>query len=297
MHDIVIVGGGAAGLSAAIYATRAMVDTLVIERSSIGGNVSLIVDIENYLGFPHISGDELVRRFEEHASEIKVKIETDSVMSIKKDDNFVIKSPKNEYVAKKVIIATGMRPRKLGVMGEDELLGRGVSYCATCDGPLFAGGEVAVIGGGNSALTEAIFLSNIASKVYIIHRRGKLRADPIYQKRAHEKQNIEFILNSVVHEIKGDKQVESMIISTNGVRKELKVDGVFIYIGNVPNTEMVNCEKDNNGFILTDENMMSSIEGMYAAGDCRAKHLRQITTAVCDGAIAGWHAANSITQA
>ncbi|HIH70000.1 thioredoxin-disulfide reductase [Methermicoccus shengliensis] len=294
MYDLVIVGAGPAGLTAGIYAMRARLNTLVLERSQPGGTALLSPVVENYPGIPSIAGAELAQRMREHAEGLGLKIEFERVEGVKgEDEGFLVQTPSREVATRSVIIATGERPKPLGVPGESELRGRGVSYCATCDGFFFVDRKVLVVGGGNSALTEAIYLSGIARKVYIAHRRDRFRGERIYQERVLSKPNVEVLWNTVVESIEGKDAVEKVVLkdTNTGSTKELEVDGVFIYVGNVPLTGMVECEKDEGGYIITDERMRTSVEGMFAAGDCRAKRLRQITTAVADGAIAATEAA------
>lgn len=289
MYDLVIVGAGPAGLTAGIYAMRARLNTLVLERSQPGGGMLLSPIVENYPGIPSISGAELAQRMKEHVDGLGLKIEFERVERIKNEDGlFIVQTPSREVATRSVIIATGVRPRPLGVPGESEFRGRGVSYCATCDGFFFVDKDVLVVGGGNSALTEAIYLSGIARKVYIAHRRDKFRGERIYQERVLSKPNVEVLWNTVVENIEGKDTVERVMLKDTKTEstKELDVDGVFIYVGNVPLTDMAECAKDENGYIITDERMHTSVEGMFAAGDCRIKRLRQITTAVADGAIA-----------
>jgi len=260
----------------------------------MGGQVASSAHIDNYLGFPHTTGNELSMRFKEHVKSLEIPTLSDRVKKVERNgDHIIVEGKKNSYEAVRVVLATGVRPQKLGIPGEDTHYGRGVSYCATCDGAFFKGLDVAVIGGGDSALTESIYLSNIVKKVYIIHRRDEFRGLAAYQKLAAEIDNIEFLLSHVPEEIVGERIVEGLILRDlkNDKQVRLDVNGVFVYVGNVPNTTMVECDKDERGFIITDEKLMTSIPGIYAAGDCRVKDLRQIVTAVADGAIAGWNAA------
>ncbi|MBC7110589.1 MAG: thioredoxin-disulfide reductase [Archaeoglobi archaeon] len=290
MHELIIIGGGPAGLTAGIYAQRARIDAILLERLSPGGQVALTDVVENYPGFPEIQGFELIRRFEEHARKFGLRIENGKEVTRVEADGDVkrVYCGDEVYEALSLIIATGAQPKKLGVKGEEEFTGRGVSYCATCDGFFYRERIVCVVGGGDTAISEALYLSKLASKVYVIHRRDKLRATKILQERAMQRENIEFIWNSTVDEIRGDEKVSSVILKDvrSGETRELPVDGVFIYIGTQPNTEFIEVEKDENGFIITDERLRTSAEGVFAAGDCRKKPLRQISTAVGDGALA-----------
>lgn len=294
--DTVILGGGPAGLAAAIYASRGAVSTALIDISMMGGQPSNYLELENYPGFPIIGGYDLMEKFEEHADKFGVQkfpmqeIERVDLVSNSK----VIVTKEAEFKAKTVIIATGAQPMKLGVPGEKEFVGRGVSYCAVCDGAFYKGKTVAVVGGGNSAVEEAMYLTKFAEKVYVIHRRDELRADKIVQERAFKNEKLEFIWNSVVKEIKGDDLVHTVVLE-NVKSKEisnLAVNGVFPYIGIVPNVENFSgqVEQDAGGFIITDETMKTSIEGVYAVGDVRKTPLRQVITAASDGAVGAVYA-------
>ncbi len=289
MYDLIIIGAGPAGLTAAIYASRYGLKTLVLEQSAVPGQISMAKVIENYPGFISTSGRELMTRFREHALANGVIIKKAEVRKVEEAVNEkIIVTHEEELHALAVIIATGANPKLLGVPGESELLGKGVSYCATCDGSFFADQEVLVVGGGESAVTDAMILSGIASKVYVVHRRDNLRSCSILQQKAFMKENIEFIWNTVVEEITGKDAVESVVlrnVNTNE-RTEKKIDGVFIYVGINPNTEIVELDKNEKGFIRTNERMETSVKGIYAAGDCRLTSLWQVVTAVADGAVA-----------
>lgn len=298
--DTVILGGGPAGLAAAIYASRGAVSTALIDISMMGGQPSNYLELENYPGFPIIGGYDLMEKFEEHADKFGVQkfpmqeIERVDLVSNSK----VIVTKEAEFKAKTVIIATGAQPMKLGVPGEKEFVGRGVSYCAVCDGAFYKCKTVAVVGGGNSAVEEAMYLTKFAEKVYVIHRRDELRADKIVQERAFKNEKLEFIWNSVVKEIKGDDLVHTVVLE-NVKSKEisnLAVNGVFPYIGIVPNVENFSgqVEQDAGGFIITDETMKTSIEGVYAVGDVRKTPLRQVITAAADGAVGAVYAVKFI---
>ncbi|MHC1589229.1 MAG: thioredoxin-disulfide reductase [Methermicoccaceae archaeon] len=298
MNDLIIVGGGPAGLSAGIYAMRAGLDTLLIERSEVGGQMLLSPEVDNYPGIPSISGNELAGRIREHAVRLGLTIQQDTISQVKEEvEGFSVLGKEKRYVAKSVIIATGQMPRELGAAGERELSGRGVSYCATCDGFFFVGRDVLVVGGGDSALVEALYLSGIANKVYIAHRRDEFRGSKLYQERVFSKPNIEVLWNTVVDRILGEEAVSGVVLrdTVSGATRKLAVDGVFIYVGNTPITHMVECEKDERGYIITDERMQTSVEGMFAAGDCRRKSLRQICTATSDGAVAATEVGEYLT--
>ncbi len=288
--DVIILGSGPAGFSAAIYAARGNMKTAILDINMFGGQPSNYLEIENYPGFSLIGGFELMEKFEEHADKFGVeKFPMVEIQRITLNGEIKeIETNDTVFKSKTVIIATGAQPKKLNIKGEDEFKGRGVSYCAVCDGAFYKEKTVAVVGGGNSAVEEAVYLTKFAKKVYIVHRRDELRADKIVQQRAFANEKIEFVLNAVPVEIKGTNTVETLVINQNGTQKELKTDGVFPYIGLTPNTEMINGQINQNaqGFIETDVNMQTSLEGVYAIGDVRNTPLRQVVTAAADGAIA-----------
>jgi len=291
--ELIIVGGGPAGLTSAIYSARALIDTLVIEKMLPGGQPVLTTFIENYPGFPEgISGPELAERLESQAGKFGAKIITSRpVLNIsRKEEGFEIKTEMESFLGKAVIVATGTSPRKLNVPGEEEFTGRGVSYCAVCDGAFYRDRVVAVVGGGDSAMDEYIYLTRFASKVFVIHRRNQLRAEKILQERAFSNPKISFIWDTVVQSIEGDRKVELLKLKNvkTGEISELKVDGIFVYIGSTPNSSMVKdlVELDENGFIITDNCMKTSVPGLFAAGDVRNTNFRQLATAIGDGAIA-----------
>jgi thioredoxin reductase (NADPH) len=293
MHDLIIIGGGPAGLSAGIYAVRFGLDTLILERNEISGQISMADIVENYPGFPSISGLELMERYRTHAQEVGVKTKIAEVLAVKSEGaKKIVSTDDGDLEAKAVIIATGANPKQLGVPGEKEFISKGVSYCAICDGPFFKNKTVVVVGGGNSAVTDALFLSKVAQKVYLIHRRDHLRAAKVLQDRANETLNIELMLNTHVMEIVGSKEgvkkVEKIVLQDVNSKetRELSTNGVFIYVGIHPNTEFVNVEKDIEGFIKTDHWKETSEKGIYAAGDCSDTPIWQLVAAVRDGAIA-----------
>lgn len=289
--DVVILGGGPAGLSAAIYASRGAVSTALIDVSMMGGQPSNYLELENYPGFPIIGGYDLMEKFEEHADKFGVQkfpmqeIEKIDLTSTPK----LIVTKEGEFRAKSVIIACGAQPMKLGVPGEKEFVGRGVSYCAVCDGAFYKEKVVAVVGGGNAAVEEAMYLTKFADKVYVVHRRNELRADKIVQERAFKNEKIEFVWDSVVKEIKGDTLVHTVVLENVKTKEilNLPVNGVFPYIGMVPNVENITgqVEQDAGGFVLTDETMKTSLDGVFAVGDIRKTPLRQVITAASDGAV------------
>lgn len=293
LFDCIIIGGGPAGLSASLYCARGNLKTAIIDSSSLGGTPTNYCEIENYLGFSSIQGFELCEKFEEHIKNFNIEkfpyseiIDIDLTSEIKK-----IKLEDRELKAKTVIIATGSTPKKLDVLGETENIGHGVSYCAVCDGAFYKDKIVSVVGGGNSALEEALYLTKFAKKVYLIHRRNEYRADEIIQERVKNCSKIEPILNSIVLEIKGNNKVEKIKIKNIQTNKEeeLDVDGIFPYIGLNPNSQMFSSQVKLNkqGFILTDELMQTNLKGVFAIGDVRNTPLRQVITAVSDGAVAG----------
>lgn len=294
--DTVILGGGPAGLSAGIYAARATGNIAIVDVSMFGGQPSNYLELENYPAFPIVGGYDLMEKMEEHAD--KFGVNKFPMEEIQKID--LISTPKiietltHTFKAKSVIIATGAQPKKLGVKGEKEFLGRGVSYCAICDGAFYRDKTVAVVGGGNAALEEAMYLTKFATKVYVIHRRNEFRADKIVQNLAFKNEKLEFVYDTVVNEIKGEDTVKSLVIENvkTNETSTLNVDGIFPYIGFLPNTDLINgqVEQDSNGFIITDETMKTSIDGVFAAGDVRKTPLRQVITATSDGAVAAVYA-------
>jgi thioredoxin reductase (NADPH) len=293
-YDIVIVGAGPAGLTAAIYATRSLRKVAIVEKGVPGGQIAMTDLIENYPGFPEgISGPELMQRFEDQAKKFGAEfINLFTVKEIRLDnqDKIVVGTDGREIRAKAVIIASGQTPRTLDVPGESEYTGRGVSYCATCDGAFFKDKKVAVVGGGNSAIQEALYLTRFARSVTVIHRRDQLRADKILQERAFKNEKIDFLWNSVVVEIKGDNLLRSVVVKNvkTGELKEYEFDGIFIYIGYKPNTEFLKglVELDENGYVITDERLETSVPGIFACGDVRKNALKQVSVAVGEGAVA-----------
>ena len=298
--DTVILGGGPAGLSAGIYAARATGNIAIVDVSMFGGQPSNYLELENYPAFPIVGGYDLMEKMEEHAD--KFGVNKFPMEEIQKID--LISTPKiietltHTFKAKSVIIATGAQPKKLGVKGEKEFLGRGVSYCAICDGAFYRDKTVAVVGGGNAALEEAMYLTKFATKVYVIHRRNEFRADKIVQNLAFKNEKLECVYDTVVNEINGEDTVKSLVIENvkTNETSTLNVDGIFPYIGFLPNTDLINgqVEQDSNGFIITDETMKTSIDGVFAAGDVRKTPLRQVITAASDGAIAAVYAGRYI---
>lgn len=292
--DTIILGGGPAGLSAAIYASRGAVSTAIVDLNMLGGQPSNYLELENYPGFQVIGGYDLMEKFEEHADKFGVKkfpMQEIQTVDLK---NKTIVTNEYEFKAKTIIIATGAQPMKLGVPGEKEFVGRGVSYCAVCDGAFYKNKVVAVVGGGNAAVEEAMYLTKFADKVYVIHRRNELRADKIVQERAFKNEKIEFVWDSVVKEIKGDNLVNTVVLENVKTKEisNLSVNGVFPYIGMTPNVENISgqLQQDARGFIVTDETMATSVEGVFAIGDVRTTPLRQVITAAADGAVGAVYA-------
>ena len=303
VRDVLIVGAGPAGLAAAIYAGRSQLDTLVLDQMMPGGQLLITETIENYPGFYEgITGFELSEKFRQHAEKFGAKIENSKpVESVDLDGEvFVVKAAGEEFRGKTLIWAAGSTPRKLNVPGEAEFVGRGVSYCAVCDGAFFKDRTVAVVGGGDSALEEALYLTKFASKVYLIHRRDKFRAVKIIQDRVKRNEKIEPVLNKVVVSINGKDFVESVTLkdTVTGEESVLPVDGVFIFIGNEPNVAPVVhlVETTEQGFIVTDEEMKTKTPGLFAAGDVRYKPLKQVVTAASDGAVAAMSATKYLEE-
>lgn len=293
MKDVVIIGSGPAGLSAAVYAKRATLDEVVVEKEMISGGQIIVTDrIDNYLGDYGISGYDLSVKFREHADKLDVPFMEGNITSIedKGDYKQVILEDGNTVNTKAVIIATGATHKKLNVSGEDSLSGAGVSYCATCDGAFFKGKTVAVVGGGDVALGDALYLSNICEKVYLIHRRDGLRGAKVLQERVFAKDNIEFMPFYEVDEICGENSVEEIILHDNRTneKSKLSVSGIFIAVGMKPQSDLVKnlVKLDDAGYICAGEDCRTSVKGIYVAGDVRTKSLRQIVTAVADGAVA-----------
>ena len=300
-YDLVIVGSGPAGLTASIYAARARLNTLVLEKSATGGQILVTDWIENYPGFPEgLSGADLVMKMAEQAKRFGVEIETNQVLSMQVTDAVKkIVLDDRTVTCKAVIIATGASPMKLGVPGEEEFYGKGISTCATCDAPFFRNSVVAAVGGGDTAVQESIFLTRFVEKVYLIHRRDELRATRILQERAMENPKIEIVWDSVLTAVNGsDAGVDSITVKNvkTDEQRDLAVEGCFIWVGTAPNTSFLEgtVEVDRSGFVVVNEKMETSVPGVYAAGDVRNTPLRQVATAVGDAAIAAFEAAQYI---
>lgn len=288
--DVIVIGAGVSGMTASIYLKRANKNILLIESGMFGGQINKTSIIENYPGFVKIDGPTLASNMFNQITnlEINYKLETVRNLSIS-DNNFLVETDKSKYLAKKVIIATGRIPRKLGLKNEDKLIGCGISYCAYCDGFFFKNKDVAIVGGGNSALEEALYLSDLCTKVYIIHRRNEFTADEILQEKIKQKSNIITKYNSIIKEvIESDNLLSKIVIERENKEELLDVSGLFIYIGNIPKNDFLN-ELDlkmENNYIITDKNMKTSINGIYACGDVIKKNAYQISTAIGEGALA-----------
>lgn len=295
-YDVIIVGAGPGGLAAAIYSARSKLKTLYIEKLVSGGQAATTDEIENYPGFPQgISGPNLAECMEMQAKRFGAERIGANVVGLKLDGDLrVVKTRKGEFCGKVVIIASGAAPKLLGCPGELEFRARGVSYCATCDAAFYEGAKVMVVGGGDSAVEEACYLTKFAEKVTLVHRRNSLRATKIVQERAFNNPKLSVIWNSVVEEIFGEETVTKVVLrnTVTADKTTVPVDGVFIYVGLVPNTEWLGgaVRLDDQGYILTNENMATDVPGIYAVGDIRTKLLRQVVTAAADGAIAAFHA-------
>lgn len=292
LYDVIIIGGGPAGYTAALYAARAGLDTLVLEKMAVGGQMALTGDIDNYPGFEEgIDGFTLGMKMQQSAERFGAKTEYDEVISVDFSEKIKkIKTNFNEFSTKTVIISTGANPKELGFSKEKELTGRGVHYCAHCDGRFYKDKTVAVIGGGNSAVSDALYLSNLAKKVYLIHRRDKLTATNVYKSPLEKAENIEFLWNSVLFDVEFEQKVIGAKIKnlTTDEINSLPLDGIFISIGRKPASELFKdiLNLDQYGYIIADETTKTNISGVYAVGDVRTKVLRQVVTAVGDGATA-----------
>jgi len=300
LYDIIIVGAGPAGLTAAIYARRANKKVLVLEAKTYGGQIVNTLDIENYPGEEHISGFDFATKIYNQAKKLEAEIVFEKVVDINdlgKEKEVI--TTKNKYKTKTIIIATGSENRKLGLVNEDELVGKGISYCATCDGVFYRKKTVAVVGGGNTALEDALYLSDIANKVYLIHRRDEFRGEESTVNNLKEKNNVEFIYNSNVTKLNANDRLENIEVkNNNGEVKTLDVDGLFVAVGRVPENQnfakIINL--DPTGYIIADEKCHTNIDGIFVAGDNRVKGVRQLVTATSDGAISATEAIKYINN-
>lgn len=295
-YDLIIIGAGPAGLTAALYAGRFRLNTLIIEKAGVGGQIVLSPTIENFPGFPEgIATAELIDRFKKQVDALGVPLVMEEVLdvsalSVLGSNSYKVVTSENTYETKALIIAAGAYPKKLGVIGEEKLTGRGVSYCGTCDAPFFKNKEILVLGGGDRAVEEAIFLTSYASKVTLVHRRKELRASAILQEHARNNPKINFLLDSVIEEILGENKVEAVKIKnlTSSQVSRYPCQGVFIFVGIQPNTAVFRniLHLDDSAFIITDEIMKTSVDGIYACGDCRKKSLYQVVNACGEAAVA-----------
>ena len=290
MVDIIVIGGGPAGLTAAVYARRAGKSVLVLEKDALGGQITWSPKVENYPAVPAVSGMDLGNRMAEQAMDMGAEVEIDEVLRIEDFGSHkrVYGSFGTEYDARAVILAAGAKPRKLGLKREDELVGSGVGYCAVCDGAFFKGQAVAVNGGGNSALQDAVLLSDLCSRVYLVHRRGSFRGEEALVDLLRGKENVEFVLNAVITELKGDSELSGITVEQDGMQREIPVSGLFVAIGHEPDLAAFAdfLDRDAQGYAVSDEGCLTKTEGFFVAGDCRRKKIRQVTTAAADGAVA-----------
>jgi thioredoxin reductase (NADPH) len=297
MYDIIIIGAGPAGLTAAIYGRRANKKVLVLEALTYGGQIVNTTVIDNYPALPHVTGFDFATNVYNQAIELGAEIKFEKVINIIVDKDKKVITDSNEYTSRAIIIATGADRRKLGLENEDKFTGSGISYCATCDGNFFKEKEVAVNGGGNTALTDALYLADICSKVYLIHRRDEFRGSESLVNEVKKRNNIELVLNSKVTKLNGDNHLTSIEITNNdGSTRELPISCLFVAIGQVPVTEnfVKLIDVDDNGYAIAGEDMKTKVPGLYVAGDVRKKSLRQLATAISDGAIAATEAIHDI---
>ena len=296
MEDVIIIGSGCAGLTAAIYAARANLNPLVITGNEFGGQIATTTEVENYPGFPNgLQGPELTEQMKQQAERFGARLEYDAVSEVDlKNKPIGVKTYSTTYETKSLIVASGATPRKLEVPGELEFTGRGVSYCATCDGFFFKGKELMVIGGGDSALQEGLFLTKFANRVTIVHRRDQLRAGPALIEKAQRNEKMSFLWNKVVAHINGDGAVKNVVLqdTVTGDRSEAKVDGVFVYIGHLPNTALFQgqLEMDHEGYLIVDPYLHTSVPGVFAAGEVHDKHFRQAIVSAGFGCMAAMEA-------
>ena len=301
MYDVLIAGAGTAGMTAGIYVQRAGKKALVLDEKGYGGQIVNTATVENYPGFVNISGTEFAERIHEQAVELGVDFKVEKVKNAKKKGEvFVVSTGDSQYEVKSVIIATGVKNRELGIPGEEKFKGSGVSFCATCDGNFFKGRDIAIIGGGNTALEDAEVMSGIANKVYLVHRRDEFRGDKLTVKRLSVKDNVEFVLNSKPVEITGGFAVDGLKVENteDGSQKTLKVDGIFVAVGQTPDNKAFEglVKLDSAGYVDAGEDCVTSAEGIFVAGDCRTKKVRQLTTAASDGSVAAAGAVEYINR-
>ena len=289
MYDIIVIGGGPAGLTAAVYARRANKSVLVIEKGSFGGQITFSPKVENIPGFSEVTGNEFAEKLVEQALGLDAEVECAEVLEIKLGDVKTVVTDSGEFEAKTVIVATGAKHRMLGLAREEEFVGEGISFCAVCDGAFYAGRDVAVIGGGNSALQEAILLADLANKVYVVQNLDFLTGEQKLQEKLSAKENVEIILGHTVKGIIGDTTLTGITIAdSNDNEKQLDIDGMFVAIGLIPQNEAFEgvINLDERGYVTSDENCLTNADGIFVAGDCRSKKIRQVATAAADGAVA-----------
>ncbi len=304
MKDVIIIGAGTAGLTAAIYALRAGKSVLVLEQSSYGGQIINTPHVENYPGIERISGYEFASGLFRQAEKLGMEYRNEKVTDIREEENReaaggksgkIVETTERNYRAKAVILATGAKNRPLGIEKEAEFIGKGISYCATCDGMFFRGKKVAVVGGGNTALEDAAFLSNYCEKVYLVHRREGFRGEDKLVNELREKENVEFLLNKTVQAIEGEMALQAVLLldKNSGKESRLEISGLFVAIGQIPENEVFAglVKLDEGGYIVAGEDCRTNVDGIFAAGDCRKKTVRQLTTAAADGAVAALAAA------
>ena len=301
MYDVIVIGAGTAGMTAGIYARRAGKTVLIIEGKSYGGQIINTPEVENYPGISKVSGFTFANNLYNQTRELGAEFKFEEVIKIQNNSGYkVVVTNKTKYQGKTVIIATGAKNRPLGVNNEDKLTGAGVSYCATCDGAFFRGKDVAVVGGGNTALEDALFLSDYCNLVYVVHRRNEFRGEKGMADILKEKSNVKFVFDSVVKSIKGEQSVEGLEILNvkKNTLSEIKIQGVFIAIGQMPDNDRFSdiVELDDKGYIKADETCTTNTEGVFVAGDCRTKQVRQLTTAASDGAVAALAACSYINK-
>lgn len=293
MYDLIIVGAGVAGLTSAIYALRANKKVLILEKKSYGGQIIESLEVENYPGFLKISGFDLVNNIYKQVKSLGGEIKYEDVEKITSEKSVI--TNKNEYNAKSIILATGLVPRKLNINNEDKFIGKGISYCATCDGNFYKGLDVCVVGGGNTAMEDALYLANICNKVYLIHRRAEFRGENSLLEKLKNLNNVEIIYKEIIKSINGNENLNSITLSDN---REINVSGLFVAIGRIPNNqnfkELINLDKD--GFILVNEKQETNISGVFAAGDATSNPVKQLVTATSDGAVAAINAISYLNK-
>lgn len=301
MYDIIIVGAGPAGMTAAIYSSIARKKVLILEKSVYGGQIVTADKIKNYPGFEEISGFDFATKLYNQLTNFEVDVKFEEVIEIKNKDSYKeVKTNKDSYKSNAIIIATGAQNRKLGLKNEDKLIGKGISYCSACDGVFFKNKIVAIVGGGNSAIDDALYLSEIAKKVYLIYRQKEFKTDSINLDILKQKENVEFILNSNVVDLYGNNKLESILVKNNDTLDEdkLNIDGLFIAIGHIPVSGMCNnlIDTDKRGYVIANEDCTTNIDGIFVAGDVRVKQIRQLTTACSDGTVAAINACKYINK-